>query len=97
MTVKMFTPRTLVKAYCLAKLQEIIMAALKEQLKHATKTTLRIPLIHKNPYQNPNINNFLTGLSNSTSLLPTLNTPRLSPPNLPPNQKKKKTATNNGV
>lgn len=39
MPVRMFKPKTLAKAYSLAKLQEITIATMKDQLKPPTRTS----------------------------------------------------------
>lgn len=79
MSVRMFRPKTLTKAYSLAKLQEIIV----ETLSNQPKPLIRTPQMPMNPrpiVPNATTNNPMPKQATSSRLLPTPNGPRLPQP-----------------
>lgn len=76
MLVKMFKPKTLSEANLLAKLQEMIVVALKNQPKPFTKTP-QVPFISKPMYQGWTNNNLPPKQNTNDGLLPTPNIPKL--------------------
>lgn len=91
MPVRMFRPKSLAEAYSLAKLQELTVAALKEQPTPATKTPTA-GTFHRAQNHHQTIttttNTQTTKHPSQTGLLPTPKSPKFQPNHFPRNNKK---------